>query len=124
MPPVGNVTLNGTEGRTYTLNFGVNAMCRVEELDPQQRTYEAILGELRSGKPSMRTIRLVIAAALVDPKAATLEQAGEIAQDIGGAMVVMEAMTLSTQDIESGVGDEPMHDVPLVASGGRRRRAR
>jgi hypothetical protein len=106
MAAVGNVTLNGTEGRTYTLNFGVNAMCRMEEIDPKQRHYEELIGELKSKKPTMSTIRLVIAAALVDPKHATLEQAGEILEDIGGALVVMDALAKSETAIESSLERE------------------
>ncbi|HEX8030272.1 MAG TPA: hypothetical protein VF491_17480 [Vicinamibacterales bacterium] len=90
---IGDFELKGQSGATYTLNFGVNAMCRIEEKDLQQRTYNLIVAEMQTGHPSMRTVRTVMAGALVSPANQTVEQAGEIVEDIGGIAIVIAAFT-------------------------------
>lgn len=98
---VGDVQLQGESGAQYTLNFGVNAMCRLEELDAKGRTYHEVLLEMRTGRPSMRTIRQVVAAALVDPANQTVEQVGTIIEDIGGVLVVLSAFVQSDPEISA-----------------------
>jgi hypothetical protein len=100
---VGDVILSGNDGRSYTLNFGVNAMCRLEDLDPQKRTYREVLLEMQTGRPSMRTVRTVVAAALVEPKDQTLEQVGDVIEDIGGVLVVLGAFVKSDDAIAASI---------------------
>lgn len=113
---VGDVQLQGESGATYTLNFGVNAMCRLEELDPQQRTYQDVLREMQTGRPSMRTIRAVVAAGLVEPTNQTVEQVGAIIEDFGGVLVVTRAFATSHQDIVDGL------TAPIAAAPKRKRK--
>lgn len=97
--PAGDVELKGAEDRTYRLNFGTNAMCRLEDLDG--RSYHEVLAELHTGKPRMKTLRAFMQAALVDPAQATADQVGTIIEDIGGAPVILAAFVKSDAALEA-----------------------
>lgn len=96
---LGDVVLKGSNDKAYTLNFGVNAMCRLEDLDPTHRTYREILKEVQSDTASMRTIRTLVSAALEAPTGLTPEQVGDLIEDFGGVLVVKIACSQSAADI-------------------------
>lgn len=98
---IGDVTVKGLEGRSYTVNFGVNAMCRLEEQIGDGTPYHQMIAEIRTGVPRMTTIRRFFKAGMVDPKPESDEQAGEILEDIGGAVTVIAALMQSEQAIAS-----------------------
>jgi hypothetical protein len=77
---LGDVTVAG-ESRSYTLNFGMNAMCRLEALTG--RPYHDVMQEIAKGMPSMGTLRSFVQAALVDPQPATADDAGVAGDEIG-----------------------------------------
>lgn len=119
---LGDVQLKGSDDKVYTLNFGVNAMCRLEDQDDRGRSYQDLLDEMRTGKPSMRTVRALAAAALVEPKNATLEQVGEILEDIGGPLVLLAAWKQS-DDAIAEIGRELDALLTGQRSGGQPTRA-
>lgn len=85
---IGDVQFKGASG-TYTLNFGCNAMCRLEA--GTGKTYDAVMAELGADDPPMTLIRQVVQALVTEPKEPALEQAGDILDDIGGAEAVLLA---------------------------------
>lgn len=117
MEALGNITVKGGDDRTYTLNFGVNAMCRLEELTG--RPYHEVMREMQSGLPRMATIRQFLQAGLVDPRPESAEQVGTIIEDIGGAAVVLRAFGQSDAAIAAALAQE---DAPPARRGGRKRR--
>ena len=117
MEQIGNVDVKGGEGRVYTLNFGVNAMCRLEDLTG--RAYHEVLMEMKKGLPSMKTIRQFVQAALVAPPAESPEQAGTIIEDIGGAASVLLAFARSDAGISQAFLEE-QRGAPRPPRKGRR----
>jgi hypothetical protein len=97
--PLGNVTLKREGDRDVTLNFGVNAMCRLEGIDG--RHHQEVLREMQSGQPRMTTIRSLVQAALVDPEGVSPEEAGHIIEDIGGPSVIVMAFAASLEQLEA-----------------------
>jgi hypothetical protein len=85
--PIGDVDIQSDEQQMYRLNFGVNAICRLEDKDG--RSYGEILEALRVDYPSMRLLRLVVWAGL--PETTTLEEAGR-ALDALGPVTILAAI--------------------------------
>lgn len=77
------VHVTGKSGQAYTISFGTNAWCRLE--DNTGRTAADALDELRGTNSSMRVLRQFVQAVLVVPKDPSLEQVGDIIDDLGGA---------------------------------------
>ena len=90
---IGDVQFTGGNGAAYTLNFGCNSLCRLEA--ETGKTYGAVMTQLREGDPPIALMRQVVRALLVEPKEPTLEQAGDILDDIGGA----DAMLLAIRQV-------------------------
>lgn len=80
---------HGMSGTTYVLDFGSNAICRMEEQTGEY--YGAILEQLRSPTCKAKYVRAWVWACLTDRPDLTIEQAGDILDDIGGASVVLAA---------------------------------
>ena len=107
---IGDVVLRG-EDRTYTLNFGVNAMCRIEKLEG--RSYHAVLTDLRDPRPSMTLVRTVLRAALTNPATPTDDEAGDILDDLGGPQVVVLSFVRSYEaidDVGRQITEAQQHD--------------
>lgn len=87
-----NQTFTGASGRTYTLNFGTNSACRLESA--VNRSYESVMAEIHGPSPRSTTIRHWVLASLVDPNtdAFSLDDVGDLIDDIGGTSVVLIAM--------------------------------
>jgi len=68
------------------MTFGVNAWCRLEDLTG--RTSVDVIDELRGEQASMRTLRQFVKATLVDPKDASLDEVGDIIDDLGGPAII------------------------------------
>lgn len=91
------VELKGNTG-TYRIDFGTNAMCRIEEHFNDGRTCEEILDAiLTRPKTMIREIRTLVQSFLVEPKNPTAEQTGAIIDDIGGPAVFIAALQQSRQ---------------------------
>lgn len=80
------VVLSGNSGQSYTLAFGTNWLCRLEELSGRH-PYE-LLEALKAPDWRVTTLRQVVSAALVSMKDATLDQVGDVIDDMGGAAIV------------------------------------
>lgn len=81
----------GSSGRTYVLNFGVNAMCRLEAITG--RPYYEVMREVMGGEPRMETARHLMQAVLTDPATPSPEEAGNVLDDIGGIAALLAART-------------------------------
>ncbi len=87
-----NVEFTGQSGTVYTMNFGTNAACRVEEATT--RSYDEVMYELKSTRPRVTTVRQWVKAALVTPGAdsVTLDQVGDLIDDLGGWTFVLAGL--------------------------------
>lgn len=79
----------GMSGTTYRFRFGSNAICLLEEQTGEY--YDAILQHLRGPNCPAKYARAWVWASLIDRAGLTIEQAGDILDDIGGPSVVLEA---------------------------------
>jgi hypothetical protein len=69
--------------RSYTICPDLNSQCRVESVTGL--TYPVILDAIRAGNRTV--LRQWLQAVLVDPADQTLDQVGEIIDDVGGSEV-------------------------------------
>lgn len=77
----GQVDLTASNGDVFTLKFGTNAICKLE--DTLNKTLGEILEDMKDeGKLSMRTIRTMVRLALVG-REATDEVVGDLIDDVG-----------------------------------------
>lgn len=83
----GNIEIKSGE-TTYVLNYGSNAACRLESEMPD-RSYGDVLDELRGPNPRVSTIREFVKAALVSPAGLSLDQVGDVIDEIGGWALVL-----------------------------------
>lgn len=86
--------MTGMSGTVYRFVFGSNAICRMEEHTGEY--YAAMLEQLRSPSCRAKYARAWVWACLQDQPGLTIEQAGDILDDIGGAGVVLAAF----QDVQ------------------------
>lgn len=79
----GVVTFEGEDGgTTYVLKFGTNAICLMQE--KLGRSLGEILEGLKDEKNTdMSVIRTMVLCALIQPKDATPEMAGDLIDDVG-----------------------------------------
>lgn len=75
------VELSDSTGQTYTLRFGTNAICAVQ--DELNLSLGEILKQFDHDKLDMRTIRTMVKCAVVEPKGVTAEQVGDFIDDVG-----------------------------------------
>jgi hypothetical protein len=86
---MGDVEFKGEDGKTFILNFGTNAMCRLEKATG--KTYGQVCDELRAENPPIMLARHFVQASLVEPKGLTEEQAGDVLDAIGGPAQILTA---------------------------------
>jgi hypothetical protein len=83
------ILLRGVD-RVYRAKFGTNAWATLEERTGLTR--DQALAALRKRRPDVGLLREFIRAGLTDPPAPTIEEAGDILDDIGGAAIVQGAL--------------------------------
>lgn len=111
---VGDAELKSADGqRIYRVNYGVNAMCRLEAL-VSPRSYQSVLAELNSGRPKMTTIRAYFQACLIEPKLDTAEAVGDALEDVGGAPVFLAAFAKADAAIT-----EIGHQIEAIIAAGK-----
>jgi hypothetical protein len=87
----GDVPVRGASGDQYTFNFGTNACCRIEAA--LNIPFAEALKRLRNPEIATATMaREFIKATIVSPADVTLDQAGDIMDDLGGAVSVMRGL--------------------------------
>lgn len=84
---LGEQEFTGRSGTVYHFNFGTNAICRVEEETGQ--SYREVIDQMKSPQATAKLARLYIWAALIDRTDLTMERAGDILDDLGGAFSLL-----------------------------------
>lgn len=108
-----DVTFTGASGQSYTLNFGTNAACRIEAAT--NRSYDEVMAELRGTAPKVTTIREWVRASLVAPKDVSLDDVGNIIDDLGGWTFVL--VGLGSQSPTAVSANEAIRDaLSVIAS--------
>lgn len=104
------------ERQTYKVDFGTNAMCRLEEGDKAGRSCAEILDAILS-TPSVRiaTVRQLVQALLVEPLNPSLDETGAIIDDVGGPAIFILALRQSRHLQTLPSLDEPTVDPPTPA---------
>lgn len=85
-----SLTVTGVSGATYTLDFGTNAECRIEEATT--RSYDELLANLRSATPRRTWVREFMRGGLIDPVGLTLDEVGAVIDDIGGCEAILAGL--------------------------------
>lgn len=78
-----------TGDTTYVFNYGSNSACRLEDELNDGRSYTEVMDELTGPKPRVKTIRAFVKAALVSHKDMTLEQVGDVIDQLGGWALIL-----------------------------------
>ena len=82
--------LQGAE-RTYQFDLSnTNRKCKLEEATGMP--FEDVLAAIRRRRTPVTVLRQFIRCGLVDPPDVSLEEAGQIMDDIGGAPVIQQAV--------------------------------
>lgn len=99
------IELKGISEHTYKVDFGTNAMCRVEDaFDPTGvKSCGDILDDLIRPNVRISEIRRLVKALLINPPN-DLEAVGQIIDDIGGPSVFVVALR----------GSRALHGLPLA----------
>ncbi len=71
------------DGEVFTLDFGCNMACRLEEADGQGRDYADILADA-TANPTATKMRRIVMAAMLPVDKVTLEHAGKMVDALGG----------------------------------------
>jgi hypothetical protein len=82
--------VEGSNGKKYTLETGTNAWCRVETITG--RRLADVLDELRGEYAPMSLLRQFMQGLIVEPNNPTLDDVGDIIDDMGGPGVVRLSM--------------------------------
>lgn len=89
----------GLTGTVYTVNFsGTNTACRLEEATG--KSFGECMADLRGPRPSLRLIRELARAAIIEPKDLTLDEAGDFVDDVGGWAVILGTLNPESPQAE------------------------
>lgn len=90
---VGDRTIKG-ESRSYLVNFGTNAACRVE--DATGKTFGAVVKAISAPDAPVKLFRQFFQCVLVDPHGSALsdEEVGTVIDDVGGWEVLQVAWAM------------------------------
>lgn len=84
IPPVDGIVSFEAEARTWRLNFGVNALCRLEVAVEDDEEVQRLIGGADAAPPKLHTVRAAFWAGLQDHHAdLTHEDAGNLMDRIG-----------------------------------------
>lgn len=84
IPPVDGIVSFEAEARTWRLNFGVNALCRLEVAVEDEAEVQRLVGGGDGVSPKLHTVRAAFWAGLQDHHAElTHEDAGNLMDRVG-----------------------------------------
>lgn len=99
-------------GKTYTLQYTTNAFCELED-----ETGMKVLDIIANGEPSMKVIRAMVWAGLLEHhEGITIKQAGHVIDAAGGMEVVMDKVNAA---VAAGTIDDD--DAPEAGDDGAKK---